>query len=101
MAFPVLWQEAITPEMDSVLWYPPSHFCFQLSQFQLFSTLVRRQKRMRICLQARQHILTLRRNLRFPQTMHIEADTCRKLAVPELHAAGAGTMTADCGLEAR
>jgi hypothetical protein len=30
---------------------------------------VRRQKRMTICLQARQYALTLRSNLRFPQTM--------------------------------
>jgi hypothetical protein len=30
------------------------------------ATLVRRQKRMRIYLQARQHSLTLRGNLRFP-----------------------------------
>ena len=27
-------------------------------------------------------------NLRFPQTMPTEADTCRKLAVPKLEAAG-------------
>ena len=46
------------------------------------AALLRRQKRMRICLQARQHTLTLRGNLRFPQTMPTETDTCRKPAVP-------------------
>ena len=51
-------------------------------------TLVGRQKRMRICLQARQHTLTLRANLRFPQTMPTEADTCRKLPVPKPQATG-------------
>ena len=55
------------------------------------ATLVRRQKRMRIWLQARQHILTLRSNLRFPQTMLTKADTCRKPAVLRLPAAGRDT----------
>ena len=31
-----------------------------------------------------QHTLTLRSNLRSPQTMPTEADTCRKWAVPKL-----------------
>jgi hypothetical protein len=51
------------------------------------ATLVRRQKRMRICLQARQHTLRLRSNLRCPVTIPTEADTCRKLALPKFQAA--------------
>jgi hypothetical protein len=52
------------------------------------ATLVRRQKRMRICVEARQHRLLLRSNLRFLQTMPTEADTCRKLVVTKLQVAG-------------
>jgi hypothetical protein len=33
-----------------------------------------------------QHTLTLRSNLRFPQTMPTDGDTCRKLTVPKLQA---------------
>jgi hypothetical protein len=50
--------------------------------------LVRRQKEMTICLQARQHTLTLRGKLRFPRTMFTEADTCRKRPVLKLRMAG-------------
>jgi hypothetical protein len=49
---------------------------------------VRRQQRMRICLQARRNTLTLRSNLRLPQTMPPEADICRNRPVPTLQAAG-------------
>jgi hypothetical protein len=52
------------------------------------AALVRRQKRMRIWLQARSNTLTLRSNLRFPRTMPTETDTCRKLAVPRLRLTG-------------
>ena len=65
------------------------------------ATLVRRQKRMRIWLQARQHILTLRSNLRFPQTIPIEVDACRKLAVPKLQVAGSSLIEEGGGLRGR
>ena len=44
---------------------------------------------MRICLQVRQHALTLRGNIGFLQIMPTPADTCPKLAVPKRQAAGA------------
>jgi hypothetical protein len=50
------------------------------------AALVRQQKRMRIWLQARQHTLTRRGNLRFLPNMPTEVDTCRKLTVPKLQA---------------
>jgi hypothetical protein len=52
------------------------------------AALVRRQKRMRIRLQARQHTLRQRANLRFLQATPSEADTCRELVVPKLQPAG-------------